>query len=158
MRYQIVDLVYNPVTKLSTVTYQNPPTGAPFAVASNNRVIIGLASKKDLPSLNGGWTVQNFVAAAAGATGTFQIPYTLPNGLTTIPTSAYVKNQGYSTITPYNGAFANLAFYGTRSTHSTFSDSRGTGVHSGSAHWPRFWRKGNCGGALSSFYLSDYAL
>ena len=125
MRYQIVDLVYNPVTKLSTVTYQNPPTGAPFAVASNNRVIIGLASKKDLPSLNGGWTVQNFVAAAAGATGTFQIPYTLPNGLTTIPTSAYVKNQGYSTITPYNGAFANLAFYGTRSTHSTFSDSRG---------------------------------
>jgi hypothetical protein len=124
-RFQIVLLTYNPVTKLTLVEYQNPPTGAPFAISPNNRVIIQLASKKDLPALNGGWTVQNFVAAAAGATGTFEIPYTLPNSLTTIATGATVKNQGYSTITPYNSGYATLAYYGTRSTHSTFSDSRG---------------------------------
>lgn len=86
---------------------------------------LGLTSKKDLPGLGGNWSVLQATNGTPGNTGTITLSYVLPNNLTTAPTSGYLSLIVPGAIVAFNGPLSNLAYYGTHSTESNFSNSRG---------------------------------
>lgn len=99
----------------ATVTLQNPP-GYPFPA----RVVIGGASKKDLPSLNGHWSL---VQAPVG--NTFIIPYQTPQAQKINGGAAKVRQEGYSGTNVFNGVANIFDHYGTRTSRSPLTRSRG---------------------------------
>ncbi len=124
-KFQLSNLTYNAMTNTSTITYQIPVGGVAPIFTLQTRIVIGLASKKDLPVLNGHWSLVSFVNGAAGGTGTVTIRYTAANLQTTIPTSGYLKLELYGSVNAFNANSGILAYYGTHSTKSIFSNSRG---------------------------------
>lgn len=126
-KYQGVQVTSNPTLGTTTISYnvaQGQAVPVFTGVVPQNRLVIGLASKKDLPGLNGHWTV----LAATTPTGTPQngsvtVKYVMPNGLAALPFNGYIKAEGYSAVNGFIGA--GLAYYGTHSTRSIFSNSRG---------------------------------
>jgi hypothetical protein len=84
------------------------------------RVIIGGASKKDLPSLNGRWSLMQ---APAGAI--IRIPYQTPEGLVIQGGAAHCRQESYAAIQPFVPANCNFLYFGTRATHVPLTHSRG---------------------------------
>jgi hypothetical protein len=126
-KFQIVSVTPNPTQNTATIAYvigagQVPPVFQP--TTPNNRLVIGLASKKDFPGLNGHWSI---VAATTPTgtplTGTVTIRYIVPNSTVAVPCNGYLKVEAYSSVNLYTSG--SLAYYGTHSTRSIFSNSRG---------------------------------
>jgi hypothetical protein len=84
-----------------------------------SRVIIGGASKKDLPALNGRWQV----LAVAGSTIT--IPYQTPSALISTGGNAHVRLETYGATNVFSYAASGFAYYGTRITKNFNTRSRG---------------------------------
>lgn len=123
-KYQIIGLTFNVVTQTATLTYTVALGQTQPVWQIPQRVIIGLTSKKDLPGLNGHWSIVGATqATGTPLTGTVTIRYVVPNQQTTIASNGYIRSESYGTVNQYNGG--SLAYYGTHSTKSVFSNSRG---------------------------------
>ena len=99
----------------SLVTLAAAP-GYPFP----SRVIIGSASKKDLPALNGRWSL---LAAPAGAV--IRIPYQTPGGLVFTGGNAKCRQETYQTTIIFSATNCGFHHYGTRTTKNPITHSRG---------------------------------
>jgi hypothetical protein len=99
----------------SLVTLAVAP-GYPFP----SRVTIGGASKKDLPALNGQWSL---VQAPAGAV--VRIPYQTPAAGIVMGGSAHMRQAIYHTTHVFDPASCAFDHYGSHSTRSTNFRSRG---------------------------------
>lgn len=130
-KFQIQSVTPQPLTGTALITYtvgagQTPPV---FTVtAPNNRIVIGQASKKDFPSLNGHWTIVGTTTPTGNPlVGTVTIRYVVANvpatSVSPIACNAYLKSEAYGSVNLFTGA--SLAYYGTHSTRSVFSNSRG---------------------------------
>jgi hypothetical protein len=91
--------------------------GYPFP----SRVIIGGASKKDLPSLNGRWSL---VQAPAGAV--VRIPYQTPNGILVSGGSAHIRQEQFQALAIFAADKCGFHHYGTRTTKNPVTHSRGS--------------------------------
>ncbi len=99
----------------SVITCAGPPLYAPGA-----RVIIGGASKKDLPALNGRWQLIGGITA-----NTFVIPYQTPQGLLVNGGNAKVRLEQYNAVVPFLAANCGFSYFTTRSTKNPTTGSRG---------------------------------
>jgi hypothetical protein len=99
----------------STITTNVPPTWA-----SGSRVIIGGASKKDLPALNGRWTTIGNVVGS-----TFVIPYATPENRLILSNSGKVRWENYSAVNTFQASACGFSYFGTRTTKNPISRSRG---------------------------------
>jgi hypothetical protein len=90
--------------------------GYPFP----SRVIIGGASKKDLPYLNGRWSLVKVVAGAV-----ITIPYQTPGGLVISGGNAQVRQEVYPGVNVFDSNLSNFAYYGVHITKNTSTRSRG---------------------------------
>ncbi len=88
-------------------------------LVKGQRLIIGSASKKDAPSLNGHYSI----LANAGATLT--IPYQTPNGLTLTTVGGYVRKETYTGTSVFVATNCGFDHMGTRDTKGPLSASRG---------------------------------
>jgi hypothetical protein len=123
-KYQITNLTANSASNTVTISYSIAAGQAVPTWTNLSRVVISNASKKDLPGLNGHWSVVSVVnPTAVPGTGSVTIRYVLPNGATTIPCNGFIKLEGFSGVNPFVTGL--LAYYGTHSTKSVFSNSRG---------------------------------
>jgi hypothetical protein len=109
---QSVDGTITPGQATITIQGVNP-------LVIGGRCVIGGASKKDLPGLNGHWQVLN------GTSSTIVIPYQTPNGIKVTGGAAKVRNESYSGVQPFDPKLCGFAYYGTRKTRNPFSRSRG---------------------------------
>lgn len=95
-------------------------TATPPQYIANDRVIIGGASKKDLPYLNGRWTVLEAVVG-----NTFKIAYQTPQSILVPGGNAHVRKEGYTAVNVFSPALCSFAYFGTRTTKNPASHSRG---------------------------------
>jgi hypothetical protein len=100
---------------VSTITLSDPP-GIPFP----GRVIIGGCSKKDLPGINGRWSILGPVAG-----NTVKIPYQTPQGITVTGGNGKLRQESYQAINVFDPASCNFAYYTTRATKNPLTHSRG---------------------------------
>lgn len=84
------------------------------------RVVIGGASKKDLPALNGHY---NLLATPVG--NTVQISYQTPSGSVVEGGNGYLRQEDYDTWTAFDPALCSFAYFGTRVTKNFFTGTRG---------------------------------
>jgi hypothetical protein len=91
----------------------------PINLVANNRVIIGGASKKDLPSLNGRWSL----LAVNG--NTFTINYQTPQGSTVAGGNGHARQELFSAVNVFTPSACNFAYFGTRATKVPLTHSRG---------------------------------
>lgn len=98
----------------SVVTYKNAMT---YPVPG--RVVIGSTSKKDVPGLNGHFSI----ISQAGATVT--IPYSTPNNILTTKAGGYIRQETYGATAVFDPALCGFSNLGTRDTKSPLSNSRG---------------------------------
>lgn len=124
-KFTLTKVTYNSATGVSTVSYNIGTTQVAPILTNTSRVIIGLTSKKDLPGINGHWSITGFVNGAAGGTGSFDIRYIPPSSETPVPCSGYFKVEGYSAANPFIAFQGNLQSYGTHTRKNVFSNSRG---------------------------------
>jgi hypothetical protein len=124
-KYQITNVAANPAEGTSTISYTLGSGQVAQPWVNGSRVVIGLASKKDLPGMNGHWSlVLATTPAGSPAVGTVTIRYVLPNNAANVSCNGYIRPEGTSTVNQFtNGG---LAYYGTHSTRSVFSNSRGS--------------------------------
>jgi hypothetical protein len=99
----------------SDVTLAQAP-GYPFP----SRVVVGGASKKDLPYLNGQWQL---VKAPAGAIVT--IPYQTPSGVIYTGGGARMRQASYSATNVFTPSLCGFDHYGSHATRSANFRSRG---------------------------------
>jgi hypothetical protein len=88
-----------------------------YAVPS--RVVIGGASKKDLPALNGHYTVTAINNAL------ITIPYQTPGGLVIKGGKATMRQETYSAVDVFVPGSCSFDHYGTRTSRSPLTRSRG---------------------------------
>lgn len=98
----------------SVITYTNP-----IVYAAGNRIVIGGTNKKDVPSLNGHFTI----LAQAGLTLT--IAYQTPNAATILTAGGYLRLETYSAVSVFAGDACGFDHMGTRDTKSPLARSRG---------------------------------
>jgi len=99
----------------SLVTLAQAP-GYPFP----SRVVIGSASKKDLPGLNGRWSL---VSAPVGAV--VKIPYQTPQGLLVTGGNGKMRQESYQAINVFDPPSCSFSYFGTRTTKNPTTHSRG---------------------------------
>jgi hypothetical protein len=92
--------------------------------AKGNQLIIGAASKKNLPSLNGRYTVLDTPVIAGGNTS-FHILYQTPEKQLISYPEGYVRKLDYLPVSTFDGNPVIFDHYGTRSTRVPLSHSRG---------------------------------
>jgi hypothetical protein len=114
-KIKIVTVAPNARPGLADITLAAAP-GYPFP----SRVLIGGASKKDLPSLNGHWQL---VAAPVGALVT--IPYQTPGNMTINGGNAYMRQESYFATSVFNAAGCGFDHYGTHTSRVPLFRSRG---------------------------------
>jgi hypothetical protein len=99
----------------SDITLQLAP-GYPFPA----RVIIGGASKKDLPALNGRWSLSKTVAGTV-----ITIPYQTPNGIVVTGGNGQCRQEQYQATIVFSAIKCNFLNFGTRTTKNPLTRSRG---------------------------------
>jgi hypothetical protein len=99
---------------ITSITAQNNPV---FALGS--RVVIGGTSRKDLPALNGQWTV-----VGVYSTG-FQISYNTPQGIIVLNPKGYVRQATYSSLDVFASSQFIFDHFGTRTSRNPLTNSRG---------------------------------
>lgn len=99
----------------STVTLSRAP-----GYAYPSRVVIGGASKKDLPQLNGHWQL---LAAPVGVT--VRIPYQTPQGLLVTGGNGYMRQELYGAFGIFVPGACGFSNFGSRDTRTPLSRSRG---------------------------------
>lgn len=113
-KFSIVSVDGQTVPGQSTLTVQNGglwPT--------NTRILIGLASKKDLPALNGQWTIGN------GVGNFITIPYRTPRDTIVPGGIAYVRSALYNATDVFDPSRCRFDHMGTRTSKNPLSRSRG---------------------------------
>lgn len=96
------------------VTCATPP-----GLSVGNQVLMSLFSKKDLPALNGSFTV----TAIAG--NTITIAYALPNNVAQPVTKGRLKKQIFASGAGIAQTYCSFSFIGGRKTKTNFTGSRG---------------------------------
>lgn len=103
----------------AVVTYVVPPNVSPPSVAANSRLIIATADKKTLPGINGQWTV------LTTGTNSFTIRYQVALNGNILQNCGYFKMVNYSGVSIFDPKLSSFAYYGTHTTRSSFTNSRG---------------------------------
>jgi hypothetical protein len=85
-----------------------------------SRVIVGGASKKDLPAANGRWSLSN---PPVGPLVT--LPYQTPNGSIVTGGNSHMRQESYSAISVFSASDCGFAYFGTRTTKNPLTRSRG---------------------------------
>jgi hypothetical protein len=111
---KITSVATNLLPGTATVTVVTSPG---YAIPS--RVIIGGASKKDLPALNGRWSLISILDK------TFVIPYVVPQGGIVNGGNAYVRKEEYLGVNIFDPASCAFDHFGTRTTKNPITHSRG---------------------------------
>lgn len=112
----------NPIEKVdgtkadgtAIVTYKNA-----LVYAAGQRIVIGGTNKKDVPSLNGHFSVID----QTGKTVT--IPYRTPNDAIVLTGGGYLRLETYGATAVFDPALCGFSNLGTRDTKSPLSHSRG---------------------------------
>jgi hypothetical protein len=125
-KFQITSVAFNNLNNTATVNYTVATGQTPPVYAAGSRIIISQASKKDLPGLNGGWTVISATNAVGPGVASLVIRYVTPQETALIPCNGFLKTQAYNALVPYATNSAILSYYGTHSTRAVFSNSRGS--------------------------------
>lgn len=116
--------VYSPysVTKVDgTVPGKTVLTasGPIVTIPGVNQIIAARFSKKDLPGLQGPFTILSSVG------GTITIPYSTPGNTVVVPSTGQFKMLSYVSGATIDPAISGPAFIGSRQTKSPFTGSRG---------------------------------
>jgi hypothetical protein len=98
----------------SVITFKNP-----LVYPNGSRVVIAGANKKELPSLNGHFSVLNIGAS------TVTIPYRTPNDATIATGGGYIRQETYGGTNIFNADACGFAYFGTHTSKSPLSNSRG---------------------------------